>query len=697
MNHSIVFSEPRALELLKIATQDPLARFRPGQLEAIREIVDGTNRIIVVQKTGWGKSFVYFIATKLLREAGLGPTLLISPLLSLMRNQVAAAERMGLFAIRMDSSNPEQEKEAQRLFIENAVDVLMVTEMRLSKLSFQQHVIGAARKGPSLLVVDEVHCISDWGHDFRPLYRRIELFVRNSPTSLRVLGTTATANDRVLLDVKSVFGDRVVVQRGDLSRNNLILQTIRLESRAERLAWMATTLSGLEGTGIVYVLTKADSETVAKWLEHQGIAARAYHSALSSEDRNEIEQELMANAVKVVVATSALGMGFDKPDLTFVIHYQMPGSVVTYYQQVGRAGRGVPQARGILLGGMGDQEILSHFRETAFPSQVTVGLLLDVLDRSEHGLSLSDLEAKVNLRRKTIEHALRLLSLENPAPIVERDDRWYRTTSPLSSKFWDRVERVTAIRVEEKNQMQEYLALSEGHLAFLVAALNGDPSTVAPINADMLPSKVDDGMLQAATSFLKRTLIPIKPRKRLPGGGVPGLHQGSTLPREWQTEEGRALAYWGDAGWGTRVKQGKYELGCFQDELVKASANLIREWGTKLDWVSAVPSHRHPALVRDFAVKLATELGLEFKDAVYVENEREPQKSQENSYFQAANAAAAFAVDVKEVRSGPCLLVDDVVDSGWTFTAVGKMLRVAGSGPIYPFALAMVLGGGDDS
>ena len=692
------YDSERALELLRLGTNNPKADFRPGQEEAIRAVIEGTQRLVVVQKTGWGKSIVYFIATKLLREAGLGPTLLVSPLLALMRNQLEAAKRMGLSAARLDSSNTEEEKTIQRLFANNSLDILLITEMRLAKRSFQAHFLGTAKSGPSLLVVDEVHCISDWGHDFRPLYRRIESFIKNSPSSLRVLGTTATANDRVLEDVAFVFGDRVEIQRGDLARNNLMLQTITLKTHAERLAWLAQRLPSVEGTGIVYVLTIADAELVAKWLQSQGLDARAYHSRLTDEVKIHLEQALLQNEVKVVVATSALGMGFDKPDLSFVIHYQMPGSVIAYYQQVGRAGRAVNQAYGVMLGGDGDNQILEYFKRTAFPRRETVEALLNALGDSNEGLSEQQLETTINLPRKSISHALELISLEVPAPVTFLDDRWRRTPSALLEAFWDRAERVTAARSREQDQMQEYLALRSGHLEFLVKALDGDIGSVQESHHTQLDAGVEPSRVRDAEKFLRRNSIPILPRVRIPGGGVAGLHPGSTIPHEWRINEGRALAYWGDAGWGQQIRLGKYEAGEFHKDLVEATASMIREWGPEPapTWITAVPSHRHPTLVASFARALALSLNLEYRDAVTIKSKRDQQKLQENSFHQASNAAEAFAVREDMVMSGPCLLVDDIVDSRWTFTVIGKMLRAAGSGVVRPVALAMTSGGSDD-
>jgi ATP-dependent DNA helicase RecQ len=490
----------------------------------------------------------------------------------------------------------------------------------------------------------------------------------------------------------------VEIQRGDLARNNLVLQTITLKTHAERLAWLAQRLPSIEGTGIVYVLTIADAEQVSQWLKLKGLDARAYHSRLMGEVKIHLEQALLRNELKVLVATSALGMGFDKPDLSFVFHYQMPGSVIAYYQQVGRAGRAVSQAYGVMLGGDGDNKILEYFKSTAFPRRETVEALLSALGDSNEGMSEEELESRVNLSRKSIGHALELISLEIPAPVTLLDDRWRRTPTALLEAFWERAERVTAARSREQEQMQEYLALRGGHLAFLVKALDGDIQSVRESHYAQLSAEVEPSVVRDAEKFLRRNSIPIFPRVRIPGGGVAGLHPGSTIPNEWRISEGRALAYWGDAGWGNLIHLGKYEAGEFHKDLVEATASMIREWGPEPapTWITAVPSHRHPTLVANFARALAQTLNIEYCDAVTIKSKREQQKLQENSFHQASNAAEAFAVREDMVMSGPCLLVDDIVNSRWTFTVIGKMLRTAGSGVVRPVALAMTSGGSDD-
>ncbi len=365
------YNPTRALELLRLGTQNSAAAFHDGQEEAIQHVVDGRGRLLVVQRTGWGKSSVYFIANKLLREQGAGPAILISPLLALMRNQIAAAERMGVRAVTIHSGNRDDWQAIEGAIARNEVDILLIHPKRLVNEQFNTQVLARIAGTVSMVVIDEAHCISDWGHDFVPEYRLIERRIRLLPSNVRVLATTATANNRVMTDLQLVLGPNLAVSRGDLSRSTLLLQTMRMPSQAERLAWLATHLSAIPGSGIIYALTQRDAERVAEWLKLRGLPVEAYHSSLAPERTNALEDALLANEVKALVATTKLGMGFDKPDLAFVIHYQTPGSVVAYYQQVGRAGRNLPAtlpgAHGVLLSGREETDITTFFIDSAFP------------------------------------------------------------------------------------------------------------------------------------------------------------------------------------------------------------------------------------------------------------------------------------------------------------------------------------------
>jgi ATP-dependent DNA helicase RecQ len=415
----VTFNQNRAIELLKLGSGLPGAYFREGQEEAVRHVVEGRGRLLVVQKTGWGKSFVYFIATKLLREAGAGPSLLISPLLALMRNQIAAAERMGVRAVTINSDNQNEWTSVEATIHRNEVDILLISPERLANERFGAGVLAGIAGRIALLVIDEAHCISDWGHDFRPHYRLLERIVRALPANLRLLATTATANNRVMDDLQMVLGPNLRVSRGDLNRPSLVLQTIRLPSQAERLAWLAAQVAALPGHGIIYTLTVRDAEQVAEWLRSRGLNVASY-TGETGEGRADLEQALLENRVKALVATTALGMGFDKPDLAFVIHYQTPGSVVAYYQQVGRAGRALDAAYGVLLSGEEETEIIDYFIESAFPTRNEVSGVLEALEAAPAGLSVPELMTGVNISKGRIDKTIALLSLESPAPIAKQ-------------------------------------------------------------------------------------------------------------------------------------------------------------------------------------------------------------------------------------------------------------------------------------
>ena len=690
------YNPTRALELLRKGTGRPDARFHDGQEEAIRRLVDGTSRQLVIQKTGWGKSSVYFIAARMLREAGQGPTILISPLLALMRNQVEAAARMGVRAITIHSENKDAWPEMEAAVLARNFDVLLISPERLANLHFRQHVLGPISGRVAMLVVDEAHCISDWGHDFRPQYRLIQRAIANFPPNLRVLATTATANNRVLEDVSSMLGKEVTVTRGPLQRESLTLQSIALPGQAARLAWLAEQLGELKGHGIIYTLTKRDARVVSGWLRSRGFEVASYTGA-TGESRPALEQALLSNKVKALVATSALGMGFDKPDLGFVIHYQMPGSVVAYYQQVGRAGRAIEAAYGVLLAGDEDTTINEWFIANAFPSRAEVRLVLDALQKAAYGASVPELESRINMRRSRLTKALELLSFESPAPVVKDESKWRLTAAPVPDAFWERVDRLTAQRNKELARMQEYARLPFGeHMGFLLGQLDATDATVAPPGLPPLPSTFDPQLVREAIDYLRRSDLPIKPRAQWPGSGLLKSQVRGKIAPQHRAEEGRALCMWGDAGWGEEVRTGKYTHRRFSDELVAAAAGMVRRWkpAQAPAWVTCVPSHRHPELVRDAAQRLAGLLGLPFHPVIAIGEPRPEQKTMTNSAQQARNVDGAFVIAGGRVPSGAVLLVDDVVDSRWTTTMCAWQLRNAGSGPVLPVAFAAA---GDDS
>ena len=689
----------KAQQLLQTALADSQADFRDGQWEAIDALVNHSQKLLVVQRTGWGKSAVYFISAKIFRDRGWGPTIIISPLLALMRNQIDAARRLGINAVTMNSTNTDDWQAVAQQILANEVDCLLISPERLANDTFVETVLRPIADRIALMVVDEAHCISDWGHDFRPDYRRIVNILRLLPANVPVLGTTATANNRVIADIKSQLGD-IQIQRGPLIRDSLSLQTMVLPDQSARLAWLAQTIPTLGGTGIVYALTKRDAEQVAEWLQQNNIVARAYYSGVENSDfsdsdsyRQHLEDCLLNNQLTVLVATTALGMGYDKPDLRFVIHYQAPGSIVAYYQQVGRAGRGINSAFGVLLSGTEDHDIHEFFRESAFPSEQQVRQIIGKLEQSD-GLTHYQIEETTNLRHGQIEKVLKWLSVENPAPIIKMGSQWRRTSIPFSMDR-ERIAHLTQQREIEWQEVQRYLQTKNCLMSFLRDAL--DDKTDVPcgrcvmcLTHAVVATPVNSALVHRAATFLKHAETPIKPRIQVAANAFEEHGFRGNLPVNLRAQEGRVLSHWGDAGWGRMVAEDKH-AGRFRDELVSAAAEMIHErWQPEPfpSWVCCVPSLNHPELVRDFARRLADALGLPFVDVVKKVKANEPQKRQQNRFHQCRNLDGVFVIDPSNTNNGSVFLVDDIIDSGWTFTVIAALLQQAGSGKVCPCALA---------
>ncbi|MCU1464960.1 MAG: ATP-dependent helicase, RecQ-like, partial [Actinomycetia bacterium] len=614
------------------------AEFRPDQFEAIEALVADHRRVLVVQRTGWGKSAVYFVATHMLRARGAGPTLLVSPLLSLMRNQIEAGERGGVRAARITSDNTDDWEKIVADLDADRVDLLLVSPERFANPQFRDTVLPDLAERIGLLVIDEAHCISDWGHDFRPDYRRIARILNLLPSGVAVLCTTATANDRVVEDIVAQLGDDLLVLRGALDRRSLALDVLHMPAQAERLAWLAQAIPMLPGTGIVYALTIDDARRVAAWLAQHGIAARAYTGDDPLDARLEVESMLQRNELKCVVATSALGMGYDKPDLAFVVHFQMPGSAIAYYQQVGRAGRALENAHAIALVGHEDRQIQDYFINTAFPPRADAEQVMGILDEDEW-ITARAIERDVNMRHARLENMLKVLEVEG---VVERNrGKWRRTP-----REWEypaaRVEAVTAARRAEQDRMSEYLSSSSCLMEFLQRELN-DPSA-APcgrcswcVGDHLLPVEIDRELAREAVKFLRGRSLTLEPRKQWPDG--------KKIPIEERAEIGRVLSHYADGGWGTQVKEQR-EAGKYSDDLAWALADLIAKqtFDPEIEWVTCVPSLRSPALVHDLAERVAARLRLPFAPVVTKTRETKPQREMSNSAQQHANVQDAFSI-----------------------------------------------------
>ena len=673
--------------------------FRDGQWEAIDHIVNQRGKVLCVQRTGWGKSMVYFVSARLMRAEGAGVTLIISPLLALMRNQIEAARRLGLRALTVNSTNRDDWDHVRDELLADQVDLLLISPERLANDEFVGSTLQPIAARIGLLVIDEAHCISDWGHDFRPDYRRIGQVLARLPVNITVLATTATANRRVEQDVAAQLGGTVEIQRGPLVRESLALQNMHMPGPADRLAWMADQIPQLPGSGIVYTLTIRDADRVAEWLRQNNVEAHAYHKDIPVEQKLKLEQALLANEVKCLVATTALGMGYDKPDLTFVIHYQTPGNVVAYYQQVGRAGRAIPVAYGVLLSGEEDDDINEYFRESAFPSEWQVTRILDALEAADEGLKVREIERAVNLRQSQIEKVLKLLVVEPMSPVLRIEGSWYRTPNPYQLDR-QRIAHLTAQREAEWAQMKRYLANERCLMQFLADALDDSNAQACGqcavcLGRAVLPVELQRKTHINAQRFVRHSEMPLELKKQWDIEAL-ALYQsvfgwrGLNIPAQLRGEEGRVLSRWGEPVWGELVSRGKAQ-GHFDDELVDASVDLIRNrWGAvaPVAWVTCIPSSRHPNLVPDFAARLAAALGVPFRAVIEKSRETGPQKNMENRFHQCHNLDGAFTIRPEAGTDEAVLLIDDVVDSAWTLTLAAALLRQTGTAVVYPFALA---------
>ena len=669
------------------------AQYREGQMEAIIAVLEG-KRTLVVQKTGWGKSLVYFMATKLLRKKDSKMALIISPLLVLMNNQIESAAKMGLNVKTINSDTKKEWNEILQEVDEDKVDALIVSPERLANEKFKKILMNGLADKIGLFVVDEAHCISDWGHDFRPDYRRIVNLIKLLPSNVPVLATTATANDRVINDIKAQLGGDIVISRGGLIRESISVETVALDSREERLVWLKNNIPNMPGSGVVYCLTIKDCNLVERWLNSNGISSRAFYGDVKTEEKSDIVRLFMNNEIKVLVATTAFGMGFDKADIGFVVHFQRPGNLIAYYQQIGRAGRQINDAYAVMLYGEEDDVINEYFINTAFPTADMMNRIVEVVTNNP-GIKKNAIEMYTDIKSKKIEQCLKYLDVNGD--IYVEKSQYYKTAKPWKTDL-ERSQAVTAIRRKERENIEIFSKTSDCYMEFIAKELD-DKNTYAcgrcanclgksRYNSVISPEEIAD-----AHKFIKNDFNVIKPRKRWPDISCSEINK-LDIELEYRVEEGRVLSNYGDAGWGCQVADDKYRNGKFSDELVTASYELLKDFVTEneITALTYIPSLRRPNLVKDFAEKLADRLGVEFFTALEKTEDTVCQKTLNNGYNQWKNVNNSFAVT--EIRTGNTLLVDDMVDSRWTFACCGYKMLKKGSGKVYPFALAN--SGGED-
>ncbi len=696
--------EADATAILRRLVGNESAEFHDGQLEAIEALVTDRSRALVVQRTGWGKSAVYFIATLLLRQRGAGPSILVSPLLALMRDQVAAAARAGVRAVTLNSANAHEWDEVRAAIARDEVDVLLVSPERLNNPRFRDEQLPDLLARTGLLVVDEAHCISDWGHDFRPDYRRLRHIIAGLASGVPVLATTATANSRVVADVAeqlSAPGTGVVTIRGPLARASLRLGVLTLPNSQARLGWLLSHLAEMQGSGIIYALTVSAAEDTARLLRDAGHKVLAYTGRTDTGDREAAEAKLKNNEVKALVATSALGMGFDKPDLGFVIHLGAPSSPVAYYQQVGRAGRATERADVMLLPGREDAEIWHYFATSSMPNEARARAVIDALAGAGRALSTPALEALVDLRRTPLELLLKVLDVDGAVAKVQGG--WLATGRAWSYDA-DRYERIAAERVAEQQSMLDYESSTECRMAFLQRALD-DPTAAACGRCDnctgvWFRTEVVAASGAAAATSLERAGVEIEPRTQWPTGAeTRGVPVKGRIDASERLQPGRALARLTDLGWGGTLRTlfaASAVDAPASRALIRAAARVLGEWGwdERPAAIVSVPSRWHPILIESIAQGLA-ELGkIPYAGALSLVNGGPTGSPGGNSVYRLSavwkrfEVSASLAADLAPVAGRPLLLIDDLVDSRWTLTVAGRELRRATGSPVLPFVLA---------
>ncbi|MGH3877066.1 MAG: RecQ family ATP-dependent DNA helicase [Actinophytocola sp.] len=677
------------------------AALREDQWTAIKALVVDRRRALVVQRTGWGKSAVYFIATALLRELGQGPTVIVSPLLALMRNQIAAAGRAGVHAATINSANIDQWHQAQEDVLAGRTDVLLVSPERLNNPEFRDTVLPELTASAGMLVVDEAHCISDWGHDFRPDYRRLRTLLGELPAGVPVLATTATANDRVVRDVADQLdlGARdTLVLRGQLDRESLHLGVLRLPTAQARFAWLAENLEKLTGSGIIYTLTVAAANDVAAFLTAQGFSVSAYSGKTDPATRERIEQDLLANRIKAVAATSALGMGFDKPDLGFVIHLGAPPSPIAYYQQIGRAGRGVERADVLLLPGTEDQDIWAYFASLAFPPERVVRQVLDVLAEADRPLSTVAIEPRCDLSRSRLDMVLKVLDVDGAVHRVKGG--WIAT-----GRGWeydeDRYVGIAGARRSEQQAMLEYQRTEKCRMEYLLHQLD-DPHAAPCGRCDNCAgarwtAEVSGEAVAQARERLRRPGVDVEPRRMWPSGmAALDVPVSGKLAAGELAETGRALGRLTDVGWGNRLRElfapGAPADGPVPDDVVDGCVAVLASWGwqERPVGVVALGSVHRPKLVSSLAERISTigRLPLLGELDVHESGERQANSARRLAQIWRALEVGPALTERLATVDGPVLLVDDRLDTGWTMTVATKLLRDAGAPAVLPFALA---------
>ena len=663
-----------------------LTQFFDEQWETVESLLNG-QRILLIHRTGFGKSLCYQFPAILFD----GITVVFSPLIALMRDQIQQLNSLGILAECVNSEQTEEENsEILRRAVQNEVKILYIAPERQENLQWLEAV---KEMNLSMVVIDEAHCISVWGHDFRPAFGRIINLVKSLPHDSPVLATTATATEKVAQDIIQQMEGNVMYIRGNLMRENLILNVVRVFSEDDKLAFLARYVPKFQGTGIIYTGTRVNTEVYSNFLNRRGIDAVNYNAGFDPETRRYIEEGLLNNRWKCVVATNALGMGIDKPDLRFIIHTQIPASPIHYYQEIGRAGRDGKKALIILLYNPEDRELPEHFIENSRPPIDNYQRVIDRL--KERTMGIRDLMRKTNLNRTKIEVIVGDLvnqSIVNEV-VSDRSKKYeYLGVAPqLDTTAFDEFRE---FKSRELDKIIEYAETDKCRMFYLCDYLEDRDVKVChkcdncrgkkwiyEINAEW-QEKVDD---------FKNNYFPEIDL-------VPKSQQDKPLPeRKSKLVNGVAFSYYGFSNVGSTIHHCKYENGGdFPDFLLDGVLKVYHSYfkDEKFDLIIYAPPTQSGDLVKNFAEKVSTALEIPLSHGLIKRRDTEPQKVFQNTLLKKDNVKDAFEYkNHAEVKGKNVLLIDDICDSRATIKEIGKLMSKRGVNKIAPLVIAKTIAG----
>lgn len=658
--------------------------FYDEQWTAIDSILHG-NRILMIQRTGFGKSLCYQFPATLFS----GITVVISPLISLMRDQVKNLNAKGIAARYINSEQtPEENTQSINDALNGKIKILYIAPERLEN---EEWKTASRTMNFSMIVIDEAHCISVWGHDFRTDYRRINNLVKLLPQHIPVLSATATATKRVQKDIEQQIDGNLISIRGDLQRPNFQLYVIKVQSEDEKMIWLAQNLNNIQGTGLIYTGTRVNTETYAKWLKYIGINAIDYNAGLDADTRKDIENNLMENKYKCVVSTNALGMGIDKSDIRFIIHTQIPVSPIHYYQEIGRAGRDGKPTTIILFyneqkdkdGIAEDYKLPKAFIDSGRPSIKYYERVIEKL--KEEPLGERSLMKICNLKQTQIRIIKAdLIEQGIIKEVLYGNNKKYEyqfNAKPLNTSSFEELRKA---KLKDLDAMVEYVYTNKPRMQYLCDFLDNE-TTAKYKNCDNTTLKhlkvVESDIWQNKLVDFRESYFPI----------LEVESKGSNIIN------GVAASYYGVSNVGNALHRSKYENGGdFPDFLLRLTLKAFRKTfgNQKFDMVLYVPPTHSGDLVKNFAIKISKTLNVPISHTLIKTRETKEQKVFQNGYSKKDNIANAFGcINMSEIQGKRIILLDDIFDSGATIKEIGKMLTQNGAQVIAPVTIAKTIGG----